>query len=179
MTKKTGIWRFAGPLRITALVTAAIYGAFYALIWALAWFGETEAAFDFVDVISEEPLTPLQIIGGMICTGLAFGAMVMIAITANKFLKTAYREGFFEAGVARTLKQLGYGLILFYVGLMLSENLMPWFLTKNLAPELQEEIEWFLLDPNLVALLVGFVLLLLSGAMEEARAIDEDNKQFI
>lgn len=179
MVKKTGIWRFAGPLRITALLTAIIYGLLYAVIWSLAWLGETEIVYDLVDVASQEPLTALQVIGGMICTGLAFGAMVLIAIAANKFLKTAYRNGFFEAGVARTLKHLGYGLVLFYIGLMLSENFMPWLLTKNLNTELREEIEWFLLDPNLVALLVGFVLLLLSGAMDEAREIDADNKQII
>ena len=179
MKKRTGIWRFSVPLRVTALITALFYGPLFVVIWVMAWTGHTEAAFDFVDVTSSAPLTALQKVGGMFCSGMAVGALVLISITSNNFLKTTHKDGFFEASVSRTLKHLGYGLIMFYAGLMLWENFMPWLMTKNLAPDLQEEINWILLDLNIVALLVGVVLLLLSGAIDEAREIDADNKQII
>lgn len=179
MRKKTGIWRFSGPLRILVILMAVIYSAYYLVVWGLALAGDTESAFDFVDVISTEPLNFIQIIGGIIFSGIAIGSMVVIAIIANRLLRSTYRDGFFEAGVAKNLKQLGYALALFWLGMILAENFMPWLLTKNLDVELREEIEWFLLDPNLIALLVGFVLIVLSGAMDEARMIDQDNKQII
>jgi len=179
MAKKTGIWRFAGPLRIAALLTAVIYGLIYIYIWTLAWLGDTEDAFDIIDIVSTDPLTPIQIIGSMIFSGMAIGSIIMIALTANRFLKGAFRDGFFDASVARTLKHLGYGLLLFWLGFILSENVMPWLLTLNLESEFQETIEWFPLDANIVAMIVGFVLILLSGAMDEAREIDADNKQII
>lgn len=179
MPRKTGIWRFSGPLRVLAILMAVIYGAYYLYVWSFALAGDTEDAFDFIDVISTEPLTLIQIAGGMVFSGIAIGAMVLIAIIANRLLKSTYRDGFFKSGVSKTLKQLGYALVLFWLGMILAENFMPWLLTKNLTPELREEIQWFLLDANLVALLVGFVLILVSGAMDEARAIDEDYKQII
>ncbi len=180
--KRTGIWRFSGPLRITALITAAFYSLVYVIMWASAWLGHTAMVFDYaevdVDLVVNAPLTPLQLIGGMFSTGLFIGSMLLIALTANRFLRIAYREGFFEAGVARTLKHLGRGLVLFYLGLFL-DNFSPWLITKNLPPELQKEFNLMVLDPTLVALIAGFVLLLLSTAMNEAREIDTDNKQFI
>jgi len=179
MTKKTGIWRFAWPLRIAVIFTAGIYGLIYIYIWTLAWRGDTEDAFDLIDVVSTDPLTPVQIIGSMLLSGLAIGSMIMIAFTANRFLGGAYRNGFFDVRVAKTIKHLGYGLLLYWLGFILSENLMPWLLTLHFEAEFQEPIEGFLLDANIVALIVGFVLVLLSGAMDEAREIDADNQQFI
>jgi len=103
----------------------------------------------------------------------------MIAFSSSKFLKTAYRNGFFESGVSQILRRLGYGMVIFYCSILMIDYVLPWIITKNLAPELQVELEWFPLDATIVALLVGFILLILSGAMEEAREIDTDNKQFI
>ncbi len=179
MTKKTGIWRFAGPLRIAALLTAGIYSLYYTYIWTFAWLGDTEDAYDFIDVISTDPLAPFQIIGGMFLSGTAIGAMVVIAYTSNKFLKGAYRDGFFDEVVTKTIKHIGYGLLLMWFGFTTTENIMPWLLTLRLEPELQEPLEWFPLDANIIFMIVGFVLILLSGAMDEAREIDADNKQFI
>lgn len=179
MQNKPKIWRFAGPLRFLVLAMVSIYSLYFCMIWALAWLGETEAAFDFVDVASTAPLKHWQIIGGMICSGVAFGAMGVIAFAANRFLKLTKRDGFFINDAAKACRHMGYGLILFWVGLILWENFMPWIITHNLPEEQQEEIIWFLLDPNIIALLVGFILILMAQAIDEARAIDEDNKQII
>jgi len=179
MKKKTGIWRFAGPLRVAALLTAAIHVFYYLYIWTLAWLGDTEEVFDFVDIISTAPLKPMQIVGSMTLSGVFIGSVLMIALTTNSFLKGASRNGFFDARVAKTLKHLGYGLLLFWLGLSISDSLMPWLMTLNFDPELRESIEWFPLDSDIIALIVGFVLILLSGAMDEAREIDDENKQII
>ena len=179
MDKRTIMWRFSGPLRVLVTLTAVIYVAFYVTIWAFALLGKTELAYDFVDVVSTEPLSLTQIIFGMIFSGIAIGSMVLIAVIANSLLKFTRQYGFFKVSVAKNLNQLGYALILFWLGMMLTDNVMPWLLTKNLALELREEIEWIPLDANIIALLVGFVLILLSETINEARLIDEDNKQII
>lgn len=179
MKIRTGIWRFSGPLRFIMLFTAFAYGCLYLVIWGMAWAGNTEIVYGLTGAVSEEPLTKLQIIGGMICMGAFVGAFILIALTTNIFLKKAYREGFFQTGISRALRHLGYSMVLFYLGLTLTEKFLPWLITKNLGPEQQNPIEWFFLDPTLVALLVGLVLLLLSGAMDEACDIDAENKQII
>jgi len=52
MAKRSGIWRFSGPLRITANITAGIYIFYFLLTWGLALAGETELAFDWAQALS-------------------------------------------------------------------------------------------------------------------------------
>lgn len=177
--KRTGIWRFAGPLRILAFILAALYTVYYFIVWGTALTGDTELAFDLMDIVATDPLSPIQIIGGMISTGVAIGSIVLIVFTLNRLLKLTYKDGFFQEGVAETIRRLGWALNLFWLGLYLVDSILPWLLTKNLAPDLQLEAEWIPIDDGLIALFVGFVLLLVADAMKQAREIDEDNKQFI
>lgn len=177
--KRTGIWKFAMPIRVLGFLLAIAYTLYYFILWGTAWAGDTELAFDLFDIVSTDPLTPVQITGGMICTGIMVGAVVLIVFILNRFLKLTHKEGFFQDGVAETLRKLGWALILFWLGLFLSDSLLPWLLTKNLPQEIRIEAEWFPLDDGLIALFVGFVLLLVADAMVQAREIDEDNKQFI
>ncbi len=179
MSQKGGIWRFSGVLRGFALALALIYGLFYLLTWGAALVGETEMAFDFVDIDSTAPLALWQIIGGIICTGIAIGAVIMICLAASHFLSMTKRDGFFIVGAAKACRRMGQGLIAFWLGMLLTENLLPWIMTQGLAAQAQEEIDLFLLDTNFIALLVGVVLLLMAEAMDQARVIDQDNKQII
>jgi hypothetical protein len=179
MMKKTGIWRFAGPLRITAILLAALYGVLFLIIWGVALVGSTELVFDMIDLERDDPLEWWQFLGGFICSGIAILAIILIAITVNRLLKRTKKDGFFEAGVAETLRRLGWAMILFWLGLYLVDSIMPWLLTLKLEPAARIELDWFPLDDGVIALLVGFVLLLVSQAMHEAREIDADNKQII
>lgn len=179
--KRTGIWRFVAPLRIVGFLLAILYSIYYFILWGTALMGNTERAFDLLDIASTEPLSLIQIAGGMVCTGVMIGAVVLIVFILNRLLKLTYKEGFFQEGVAETFRQLGWALILFWLGMFLSDSVLPWLLTRNFSPELQVEVEveWLPLDDGLIALFVGFVLLLVADAMVQARAIDEDNKQII
>jgi len=177
--KRTGIWKFAIPMRIVGFLLGALYLLYYIIIWGTALTGNTELAFDLFDIVSTAPLSPVQIAGGMFCTGVMIGAVVLIVFILNRLLKMTYNEGFFQEGVAETIRKLGWALILFWLGLFLSDSILPWLLTKNLPSDLHIEAEWIPLDDSLIALFVGFVLLLVADAMVQARAIDEDNKQII
>lgn len=179
MTQKGGIWRFSGVLRVLAIAMAMIYGFYYFLIWGLALAGEFEAAYDFIDLESEISLELWQIICGFLFSGVAIGAMVVIALAASRFLKVSKQDGFFIEAASKACRLMGFGLIGFWAGMLLTENFLPWIMTRNFPIAEQEEIEWFLLDLNYIALLVGVVFMLMSRAMDEARVIDADNKQFI
>lgn len=179
MSQTGGIWRFAAVLRVLVLMLVVIYGLFFLIIWGLALAGETEGAFDFIDIDSDTSLAAWQIMGGIFCSGVEIIAMAMIAWSASQFIVMTRSRGFFIKEVPKTCRTMGYGLITFWAGMLLTENFLPWIMTRGLPKGQQEDIIWFLLDANLIALMVGIVLLLMAQAIDEARVIDNDNKQFI
>lgn len=168
-----------GPVRYLVILSALIHALFYFTVWIFAFKGNTELVFDFVDIDSTALLTPLQIIGGVICSGVVIAAMCVVAIGANRLLKRTYKNGFIQDGVSSDLKLIGYGMIMFWLGLILAEDVMPWILTWYFETGAREELEWFPLDPNIIALTVGFLLILVASAIEDARIIEAENKQFI
>lgn len=168
-----------GPMRFLVIISAAIHALFYCVVWGYAFSGNTKLVFDFIDIDSTAVLTPLQFFGGVISSGVVIIAMCVVAMGANRLLKCTYKNGFFQDGVSRDLKIIGYGMILFWLGLILADDVMPWILTWYLEAGDRKEIEWFPLDPNIIALFVGFILILVSSAIEDARMIEAENKQFI
>lgn len=176
---RSGLWRFAGLLRLTTLAMAFVYSASFAAIWVAAIMGNTMPAFDLMDIENDAPLSAWQIAYGCATSALVCGAMIIIALAANRFLKTSYRKGFFDATIAQTLRRIGYGLGLFYLGVVLIDNSLSWMLTYNLPADQREPIDWVIFDPNLIALLAAFILILLSDAITQARNIQADNAQFI
>jgi len=179
MTQKNGIWRFSGALRVFALVLAFLYGLLGILTGIFAVFGDTEGIFYFVDINSTAPLELWQIILGIVFMSVHIGAFIFLSLTANQFLKAAERDGFFIKEVITACRKLGYGLILYWFGLILIENYMPGILTYNFPEDEKWEIFWWDFVDHYVLILMGVILLLMAQAMQEARNIETDNKQFI
>ena len=69
--------------------------------------------------------------------------------------------------------------MLYWLGLISIDNFMPGILIYNFPLGEQIEIFWWDFVDHYVLLLVGVILLLMAQAMQEARDIDSDNKQFI
>lgn len=178
MSQKSRIWRFSGVLRGVALIMASLYLLVGAVMWGAVFFGNTEHVFTFIDMNSRAALEPWQIILGIAFTSVLIGAYVVICLAANQFLKASKREGFFIEEVIAACRKLAFGLMLYWFGLILKENIMPGVLTFNFAADAQREIIWYP-TAHYVVLLVGLILLLMAQAMVEAREIDSDNKQII
>ena len=179
MTQKSKIWRFSGAFRIFALVLAFLYGSYGVSTCIFAFFGDTELVFYFVDINSTAPLDPWQIALGLVFMSVHIGAFIYLCLAANQFLKASKHEGFFIEEVITGCRKLGYGLMLYWLGLILIENFMPGILTYNFPLGEQIEIFWWDFVDHYVLLIVGVILLLMAQAMQEARDIDSDNKQFI
>ena len=178
MTQKSKIWRFSGVLRGGALIMASLYLLVGVMMWAAVFFGITEHVFTFININSRAALEPWQIILGIAFTSVLIGAYIVICLAANQFLKASKREGFFIEEVIAACRKLAFGLMLYWLGLILKENIMPGMLTFNFPANEQREIIWYP-TAHYVVLLVGLILLLMAQAMEEAREIDSDNKQII
>ena len=179
MVQRSKIWRFSGLLRWVALVMATLYGVVHIMSWVIVYFEGTGIIFEYyVDRKSSAPLEPWQIIWGIVFSSVLTGAYIYICLAANQFLKTSRHAGFFVEEVITACRKLGYGLMLYWLGLILIENFMPGVMTFNFPEDERVAIEWVPLD-HYVILLVGVILLLMAQAMEEAREIDSDNKQFI
>ena len=56
---------------------------------------------------------------------------------------------------------------------------MPGVLTYNFAQGEKKELFWWDFADHYVLIVVGVILLLMAQAMDEARAIDRENKQYI
>lgn len=178
MVQKSKIWRFSGVLRVFALVMASLYLFVGVMMWAAVFLGKTEHVFTFIDIKSTAPLEPWQIILGIAFTSVLIGAYIVICLAANQFLKASKRQGFFIQEVITACRKLGYGLLLYWFGLVLKENFMPGVLTFNF-PEDSRRVLYWIPTAHYVVLLAGVILLLMSQAMQEAREIDSDNKQII
>ncbi len=179
MVKKDGFWKLSLPLRILLGLCALLYSGFFLVAWAMALMGDTSLVFDIVDIYEAHPLTPLQIVLGMICFAVVVVSVIMIFLAANDLLVRMRRDGFFAKGIARGVKRLGYGVILFWVGMILVEEFYGWILTWNLPEDDRIPFEWIPFDMTIIFLLIGVVLLLMSQALREAREIDQENKQII
>lgn len=192
MKERSKVWKLAGPLRFLIVTMVGLYCCFFVFVWGAAFFGHTHGVFELVNVdtnsLSCEPIATIenhpslkfwQMSFGILCAFIAIIAMVTMAVAANKLLKQLYKYGFFKSGIAKGLKQLGFGLILFWVALLLNENFLPWALTANLNEDHRREMILFIIDPNLFALLAGFLFILLSDAIDQARQMDAENKQII
>jgi len=181
MTRKSGIWRFSGVLRVVALVLATIYAlaSIVVLVAAyLAFTGDTQLLFLVIDQNSTAPLEPWQIILTVLIMFYHMGTFIFLCLAANQFLKASKRAGFFIGEVITACRKIAYGLMLYWFGLNLYENYIPGILTHNFPEDQQLIILWTPLD-HYVILLVGVILLLMAQAIQEARDIDSDNKQFI
>lgn len=178
MSQKSGIWRFSDVLRGFALIMASLYLFVGVVMWAAVFFGETEHVFTFIDINSAAQLEPWQIILGIAFTSVLIGAYIVICLAANQFLKASKREGFFIEEVITACRKFAYGLMLYWLGLVLKENFMPGVMTFNFPEDARRVIHW-IPTAHYVVLLAGVILLLMSQAMVEAREIDSDNKQII
>ncbi len=61
--------------------------------------------------------------------------------SANRLLIHMQRDGFFADGVAGRVKHLGIGVILFWVGLILAEDVFPWVISWNVPEEYRFPLE--------------------------------------
>lgn len=181
MVQKGRIWRFSSVLRGVALVLATVYALSTILVlWVayLAFTGNTELFFFFIDQNSTAPLEPWQIILTVLIAFYHISTFIFLCLAANQFLKASKSAGFFIEEVIRACRKIGYGLMFYWLGLNLYENYIPGILTHNFPADEQLGILWTPID-HYVILLVGVILLLIAQAIQEAREIDSDNKQFI
>ena len=181
MVQRSKIWRFSGFLRGVALVMAALYGlsSIAVLVMAyMAFTGNTQPIFYLIDYTSTAPLEPWQIILTVLIVFYHIGTYIFLCLAANHFLKASKCAGFFIEEVITACRKIAYGLMLYWFGLNLNENYIPGILTDNFLDDEQLGILWIPVE-HYVILLVGLILLLMAEAIQEARNIDSDNKQFI
>jgi len=178
MAQKSRIWRFSGALRVIALVLAALYAFTFIITWIGVFIGDTELIFFYIDIDSTASLEPWQISLGILFMAVHTGTFIFICLAANKFLKASKREGFFIEETITACRKLAYGLMAYWIGLLLIENYLPPVLTSNFPKDERIELIWFTIDYYGI-LLVGFILVLIAQALDDARKIDSDNKQFI
>lgn len=178
MANKDGIWRFSGVLRVVALVMAAIYILLYVTMWGYLIFGDTELVFYYIDIESAAPLKFWQTVLAIGITSVEMGAYVIICLAANRFLKASKSAGFFIEEVIKACRQIGWGIILYWLGTIWIDYILPGVLTFYFPEGERVAIDWIAFD-HYVLVLVGVILLLMAQALKEAREIDSDNKQII
>jgi len=175
------LWRFATPLRWVANLTLVAYGIYLTCILLGPYFGEPELAYKFVRLEDLGPVTLWKLfIIDLCCAALFYGVYKTIR-SANRFVKATQKEGFFIEGVARMCQEMGAGLLIYWIAATVRMNFIPYLLDPERG--IMEDGAFLPLGlinaHTFLVLLIGIVLLLVSRAMEAARMVVHENKQFI
>lgn len=120
--------------------------------------------------------------GGMVVLtcGMIVLALVLLGgafLSFSRLLRAADAADFNALG--RWLGQGGGYLIAFWVVLTVISRVMPFPMMSGIAPEDQPEVDWIPLDLDLILLVLGIVMLGVSGTMRKAAAIEQENSEFL
>jgi len=181
MTQIEGIWRVATPLRWIANLTLVAYGIYLACVIMGPYFGEAELAYTFVRLENLGPVALWKLlIIDLCCVALFYGVYKAVR-AANRFISLTQKNGFLIDGVALMCEGMGIGLLIYWLAATVRRNFIPYLLDPDRG--IMEEGAFLplgLLNAHMfLILMIGIVLLLVSRAMETARIVAHENKQFI
>ncbi|MEE9272989.1 MAG: hypothetical protein V3U57_06975 [Robiginitomaculum sp.] len=178
--KNIEIWRLSLPLRVLLGIFVVLDSIEFIKIFGSALiFDDTTLLYGMIDLNISKPLALWQVLLSMLFLGIALIAIWLVFLAVNQFFSISRRNGFFVTGAIKTLRRMGFSLILLWVGMALMETTLPWVLTYKIPPMEHAKISWLPFDTDMITLLIGFVLLLMASALNEGRTIDDENKQII
>lgn len=165
-------------LRVLMLLALGIWVLVITIAWGMAYIEQYPVLEDLFDV--ENPptqLTLLQIILGYLISLSVFVPIAMGFHSVARFLKWYERGAVFHEAASKAVKRLGYALIFVWLLLMVSDTLIE--LVVFYPDRLDEVSLPFPFDLEVLILMVGILLILLSKALIVANHIKQENDQII
>ncbi len=167
-------------LRILAGVMTSLVGLIIILTAASALMGDTEMLIDMIDIESEAPKLSMAAQAAIIFTsGFALITFWLLFRSINKFLEHAEKGELFLDSTANALSRMGGSMILLYIVFLCFDVLLPMLIEPKAIIENSINFFIYLIDLNVLTLLIGIVLIALAGALRDGREIQEELRQIV
>ena len=141
-------------------------------------FDDPEALFDLVDLPLDTPPAPGWVVALLVLSCiLAMVTLGAVFWRFHKVLGCAVGNDF--AGLARHLKQAGTALVAFWAAFQLVDRVMPVLMLLHQPDQMWEEVDLFLIDLDLIFLVLGVVFWALARSLARAAEIDDENRHFL
>ncbi len=172
-------WVYRG-LRIVAAITTILLTAVVVGAVILALAGDTQLLADLLETESGnlKLSTVAQVsltIAGLLCA-LAFG---LLFASINRLLKHAEQGELFLESATKALSRMGFALILLYLTMLCFEVLLPALIEPAPMSENIVDLLFSAFDFNALILLMGAILIALSGALREGREFQDELRQIV
>ena len=139
---------------------------------------DPEALFDFLDLPLDLPPAPTWVVVLLVLSSLVtMGTLALVFWRFHRVLGCARLNDF--AGLACHLKGAGKALVAFWAAFQIIERVMPVLMLLDHPELMWEEFDPFLIDLDLIFLVLGIVFLALARSLARAAEIDDENRHFL
>lgn len=167
-------------LRILAAVMTSLVGLLLIYSTVTALCGDTAVLVDMLDMESSNPgLNMVSQVALVVVSIFAIVTFWLLFRSINKFLKHAELGELFLESAAVALSRMGSSMILLYGVFISFEVFLPMLIEPGTIVENSLNFLMYLVDLNVLTLLIGIVLMALAGALREGREIQDELRQIV
>lgn len=168
--------RFLARLAMAASWLVIAVGFLLELAAGLA--GQVEVLYDLADLPVDLPAPPGWSVAALAVAGVVtLAALALVYWRFHHVLRAATANDF--GALARHIGGAGTGLVLFWVAFQAVTRGAPALMVLHVAPETRPEMDWFLLDLDIIFLVLAVVLWALASSLRKAAEIDDENRHFL
>jgi len=173
-------WWFYRALRIAAAIMTLMASLAIALMAVTALMDDTEILADFMDCDTKIGNLNIAAKTGIVAVTLfALLTFWRLFRSINRFLKYAQKRELFLDSAEEALARMGRAMIMLYFVFLSFDILIPMLVTPQEVYENSVDFIGAFVDLNVLTLLIGIVLIALSGALREGRAAQDELKQIV
>ncbi|WP_421703951.1 hypothetical protein [Aliiroseovarius sp.] len=164
--------RIAMLISWTALFLAVLF------LLGVGVFVDSEALFDFLDLPLDLPPAPTWVVVLLVLSSLVTMATLgLVFWRFHRVLGCARLNDF--GGLACHLKGAGTALVAFWAAFQVTDRVMPVLMLLDHPDLMWEEFDPFLIDLDLIFLVLGIVFWALARSLARAAEIDDENRHFL
>ena len=167
--------RFA---RIAMLVSWTALSLGVLVLLGVGAFVDPEALFDFMDLPLDLPPPATWVVVLLVLSSVVtFGCLGLVFWRFHRVLGFARLNDF--EGLACHLKGAGTALVAFWAAFQITDRVMPVLMLLDHPELMWEEFDPFLIDLDLIFLVLGIVFWALARSLARAAEIDDENRHFL
>lgn len=164
------------------LMMVGLYCAYLtviALSWGFALRGDLEMLVDWIEYdVNERPET-WRLVAGFMVDLLPLASLAGVFWSVHRFFLLFNRDQYFDFATIRTIYRLGVWLILTWLSIFFSELLHLLLIEPADPDERVSAIDFLPIDFETIFLFLGLVFVAMAGILDEARQVDEENKEIV
>ena len=166
-------------IRLMMVGLLCTYLTVIALSWGFALRGDLELLADWIEYDFNEQPETWKLVAGFMLDLLPAASVAGVFWSVHRFFMLFNRDQYFDFITIRTIYRLGLWLILVWLSIFFSE-LLHLFLIEPADPdERASAIDFLPIDTEAIFLFLGLVFVAMAGILDEARQVDEENKEIV